>query len=778
MKTNKNGTVSFGDAVALTVLDNGVAVVKLDLKDSKVNLLSFQVLNDFSSALDALAALPGIKGLVICSGKDDNFVAGANVNEIQTVQRQSPTVAFEATQHGKAVLGKIAALPFTTVVAINGTCLGGGTELALACDYRLASDSGKVKIGLPEVGLGFIPGWGGTVRLPKMIGAQAALELILQPLKTWDADKAWKMGLVSEVVPAVDLFDRALAVALGARPKQFKAPLKARFMRSILEDKLTMAAALLVVAGLLGLVGGAALGGLAGLFFGKAAAWALSSATWAGSVLALAGAAAGYLVPIGQMVIRKQATAGIMKETRGNYPAPLAALKVALAGLSLPEEKAFEMESREFAKLCVGEVSQSLVRMFLSMQDAKKLPAGVSPVVQVKTVGVLGCGVMGAGIAQAAAFAGYKVVAREPFAKSMEKGKAAIKGMFDELVERRKLTREEADKRFGNITFTDKYTDLADCDLVIEAIIEDVKAKQEALSELEKVIIGKKFVFATNTSSLSLNELAVTAKDPSLFGGLHFFNPVHKMPLVEVVQGDKTSDATVAALKLFAGKLGKTVVTTKDSAGFIVNRILAPYLYEAIRLFEDGVPGEDIEKAMTKFGMPMGPLALLDEVGLDICSKVIHVMNAALGDRVGGTKLLDFVEKTKLLGKKGGKGIYLYDEKGKRLGFNPDLLAQVSQTPKKKKLEEIQDRLAMVMVNEAALCMAEGIVDTAAELDLAMILGTGFAPFTGGPLRYADTLGSRVVLQKMGLLHQVAGENYKPAALLAEHAARGTTFTR
>ncbi len=775
--------VNSGKSVELTVLNTGVAVIKLDVKDSKVNLLSTDVMTELDATLDALRDMRNVTGLVIVSGKEDNFVAGANVKEIVTVQKQPSTVAFEATQRGKAVFAKLTKLPYRTVVAINGTCLGGGTELALWCTHRLGSNSAKTKMGLPEVGLGFIPGWGGTVRLPKLVGAQKALEMITAPLKAFEADKCWRMGLLDEIVPADRLLERAIEVARGASVKRFRKPLKARLIRAALEKKWTAAVALtlvgLLVGGLLGLVGG----GLVGLCTGSILGAALKGATWLGLGLGLVGGVAGSRVRFGLNALRKGATAAIMKETKGNMPAPPAALKVVLAALTQPESVALTMESKAFAELCVGQVSQNMVRLFLSMQDAKKGSNDVAPSVKVKTVGVLGCGVMGSGIAQSAAFAGYKVVVREPFAKSMEKGRGAIKELFDKAVDAKKLSREDGDARFANITFTAEYADMADCDLVIEAIIEDVKLKQAALAELEKVI-KKPFVFATNTSSLSVNELASTATRQDLYGGLHFFNPVHKMMLVEVVRAKNTSEGTIVALKAFAARLGKTVVVTSDSAGFAVNRILAPYLFEAIRLFENGVAGEDIEKAMTKFGMPMGPLALLDEVGLDICGKVLHQMNEALGARLAPPALIKVLDSLKLLGKKGGKGIYLYDESGKRKGFNPDVTEHIKKALKargiegkvERKVEDIQDRLVLVMVNEAALALEKGVVEDPADLDLAMILGTGFAPFRGGVIRYADQTGLGNVLQKLESLEQVAGANYAPAKLLRDLAAAGKCF--
>lgn len=775
MNEKNSKIVSRGSAVELSVLNNGCAVIKFDLAGSKVNKLSSSVLAEFEAALDTLAGMSSsVRGLVICSGKSDIFIAGADLDEVSAIQKMSPTVAYDATQRGKAVFAKLAALPFPSVAAVHGACLGGGTELALACTHRIATDSPKTKFGLPEVGLGFIPGWGGTVRLPKLIGAQAALEMILQPLKNWDSAKSWRSGLVSELVPVEKLMERSIAVALGARPKKARQPLKTRAMRAALEN-IWLGVLVLGLAGALagGLLGGLA-GGLLGLFGSGFLAGATTGACWLSGIATLLAAAYGYFMKPGREMLRKGATAQVLKETKGNYPAPLAAIKVVMAALAGPEKRAFELESRVFGELSTGEVSQNLVRLFHLTQASKKIAAELP-----KKVGVLGCGVMGAGIVQIAAFSGFKVVARDPYPGAIERGQATVKGLFDKLVEKKMLTREEADRLFANITFVkDDFAPLADCDLVIEAVIEDVAAKQAAYLELEKVL-APTAIIATNTSSLSVSKLGSCLADPSRFGGLHFFNPVHAMKFVEVIRGEKTSENVANVLQLFAGKLGKVTRPFKDSAGFAVNRILAPYMYEAMRLFEEGVPGEDIEKAMTKFGMPMGPLTLMDEVGLDICANVVKVMNGALGARVAPTKLLAFVKESKLLGKKGGKGIYLYDEKGKPTGFNPDVLAQLSKTPVKKKIEEIQERMVLAMVNEAVLCMAEGIAADADDLNLAMILATGWSPFRGGPLRYADSLGNRALLQKLELMHAATGDdNYKPAHLLFEMAASGKSFCR
>lgn len=713
-------------ALNLQFLPSGVALLTIDLPDSKMNVLSSGLMAELEAQLDELASLSReVKGLVITSAKDDNFIAGANLEEIAPIQLLPSVVAYDATQKGKAVFAKIGELRFPTVAAINGVCLGGGLELALACRYRLASDSPKTKLGLPEVGLGFLPGWGGTVRLPLLVGAQTALELILKPLGTWDSKQAWKRGLVDEVVSQDKLVERAEAILLGAKVRRAAQPLKARLTRFALERNF-----------------------------------------------------------IGRRLLNKFASQAIKAETKGNYPAPPAALKVVLGALTMPRDKAFELESATFARLAVTPESRNLVGVYFATQESKKAPQNARPEVSIKVVGVLGAGVMGAGIAQSAAYAGYTVVLYDKFPQGLEKGKASITELFDGLVEKRKLTREAADAMLAKITFTTDFAPLADCDIVVEAIVEDLGVKNQAWADVQSVIrakhgLSKRFIRGSNTSSLKVKRMADASDEPEMFGGLHFFNPVHKMPLVEVVRAPQTSAATVAALKAFSQRIGKTAVTTADAPGFAVNRILTPYMLEAIKLAEAGVAIEDIEKAMKYFGFPMGPFELIDAVGLDIVSKVVEVMSGpeGIGSRVAPPPLvLGFIKQQKLLGKKGGKGLFLYGEDGRKTTLNPDFEAVLPSDKRKKSMSEIQDRLALVMVNEACRCLEEGVVDEPSQLDLAMIMGTGFPPFRGGLLRYADALGARVVHQKLSHLAAVAGENYAPTALLTRKAAAGEAF--
>jgi 3-hydroxyacyl-CoA dehydrogenase/enoyl-CoA hydratase/3-hydroxybutyryl-CoA epimerase len=701
--------------VQLSMLDGGIALLTIDTPDSKLNVLSEAFFSEFSAALDNLETRKDVNGLIIASGKDDNFFAGADVKQIRNLQSQPAHLIYEAGKHGQAVFNRIAKLPFPTVAAVNGTCLGGGLELTLACKYRLASTNPKTQIGFPEVQLGFIPGWGGTIRLPRLIGLQEGFTLISTGNRV-DARKAWKLGLVDETVAPADMIKRASEIIRVGRVNRFKPAFKVSATRKLLETK------------------------------------------------------------PGRAIFAKMATGQVLATTKGKYPAPLEALKVILATWTMPVDKALEVEAQAFAKLAVTSVSKALVSIFFADTESKKMPEGVRPSVDVKTVGVLGAGVMGAGIAQAAAYAGFKVVLKDVAQEPLDKGMASIKALFDGLVAKRKMSQAEADMKFGAVQGTIVYSDMADCDLVIEAVVEKMVVKKAVIAELEKVITAKPFVFATNTSSLSVDEMAKAATHPENVVGLHFFNPVHKMKLVEVVRADTTSNETLALAKSFGMKLGKTTVVTNDGPGFVVNRVLAPYMREAFALLESGVPAEEIDKAATKFGMPMGPIALLDEVGLDIVSHVINVMHTALGERLAPPAMLSVIQSLKLLGKKGGKGMYLYDEKGKRAGLNPDIQAAIKAPAHSMAVSTIQDRLFLPMVNEAALCLQEGIISDPSQLDLAMIFGTGFAPFLGGVLGYADSVGIKTVYQRLDHMSKVAGDNYKPAQLIVDKAAKGEGF--
>ncbi|MBY0551906.1 MAG: enoyl-CoA hydratase/isomerase family protein [Candidatus Obscuribacterales bacterium] len=687
-------------------LASGIAVITFDLPGSKLNTLGFNSMTDLNELLEAVKSDSTVKGLVLLSGKKDSFIAGADVSEIKSIQGRSIEEAYNASQLGKEIFAKIANLPFNTVAAINGICLGGGTELTLACKYRVASENAK--IGLPEIKLGFVPGWGGCVRLPRLIGLMKALDLIMTG-RVLDAKKAWKLGVVSEVVSGANLRERAIEIAEKGGARTYGVDPKAVVMSLLLEKN-----------------------------------------------------------AIGRSVVRDQAYKAMMRQTKGKYPAAKEALKLLFKSIELPESEAAKRESQVFARLAMSDVSRNLVGIFFAQQDSKKLPVEIADDQAVRKVGVLGAGVMGAGIAQAAVRAGLQVVLKDVNEEFLARGKENIKKLFASLVEKRKMTAQEVESLINSMTFTTEYGPLSDCDLVIEAVLEDIEVKKKVLAELEKVNPGN-FIFGSNTSSLSIEKMAKAARNPANVVGVHFFNPVHKMPLVEIVRGNSTSPETIARATAFALKLDKTTVLTADSPGFVVNRILAPYLREAAILVEEGYAPEEIDRALKNFGMPMGPLSLLDEVGLDIAGKVVHVMRDALGERFAEPRLMRSIEELKLIGKKAGAGIYLYED-GKPAGLNPQFAAILPEHKKRAERNYLQDRLVLLMANEAVRCIEEKVVEGPSQLDLALIFGIGFPPFEGGILKYIDTAGAKVVCDKLGLLAQVHGFRYEPCALLKKKA--------
>ncbi|HEY9774440.1 MAG TPA: 3-hydroxyacyl-CoA dehydrogenase NAD-binding domain-containing protein [Planktothrix sp.] len=731
-------------SVNLKILASGVALITLDLPDKKVNLLSTQLMTELNDVLDQVRANPAVKGLVIMSGKEDNFIAGANLEEVRALSLQSADKAAEGARLGKMIFAKIANAPFNSVAAIHGLCMGGGSEMSVACKYRIASSDKKTKISFPEVQLGFIPGWGGTVRLPHIVGVQNAMTLVTTGAQQ-DAKAAWKMGLVDEVVDRDQLLARAEAIALTGKVK--------RYHKSFAEK------------------------------LGKYT----KVATKPGKLVPIL---VGDLTETRLVGAVKGMVLGTVKQLSRGYLAPFEGAKIVLRSAQEGiTDELMEAETVAFGTLATTEISKNLVNIFFAQTESKKMPENFAPAVNIKTVGVLGAGVMGAGIAQSALYAGYDVYLKDVKQEYLDRGVATVKGLVGGLVDRGKLARADADAMLARLHPTLNYADMSNCDFVIEAVLEVMKVKKDCLAQLE-ANIQKPWIFATNTSSLSVSEIAEGAKNPGNVVGLHFFNPVHKMPLVEVVRGKTTSPEAVGLAKAFGMKLGKTTVVTEDRPGFVVNRLLAPYMLEAIRLFEKGVPGETIEKAMKTFGMPMGPLELLDEVGFDIAAHVIATMHGALGERMKSPEIMHVLVDKKLLGRKGGKGFYIYGPDGKKVTtkdkktkkqvpvFNPDVLGAVTAEKSPRSIEEIQDRLVLAMVNEAALCMEEGIVSEPSQLDLAMIFGTGFPPYRGGVLRYADAEGLGNVLQKLTWLQTVAGGNYAPAKLIREKGAAGEKFYR
>jgi 3-hydroxyacyl-CoA dehydrogenase/enoyl-CoA hydratase/3-hydroxybutyryl-CoA epimerase len=692
-------------AFDLKVEDDGLAVLTFDLPGEKVNKFSTAVIAELGDVLVRLFREARIRGLLVRSGKPDVFIAGADVKEFASVRPEDARTAVERVQ---SLFEQLSNLPYPTVAAINGACLGGGTELALACDYRLMSDSKKSQIGLPEVRLGIFPAWGGCTRLPRVVGLAVALDLILTG-KSLDARRAKKVGLVDEAVPAALFEDWTRRFARsklgGGKPRSRRRPMS---------------------------LGDHALEGTS----------------------------------IGRKLIFSKAREGVRKQTGGHYPAPLEALEVIEEGYGRPVASGLAAEARHIGLIFGGEVQRNLLTIFFMTEEVKKESGVADPSVrslEVGRVGILGAGVMGGGIAQLAADRGLFARMKDIQPVALAHGYAAAAAIWRESVRKRRLTRHEMGRKMDLVSGTLDYSGFGRCEVTIEAVVERLAVKRAVLKEWEEAVPSSA-IFASNTSTLPITEIAVGALEPGRVAGMHFFNPVHRMPLVEVIRGERTSDETVATIFALAKTLGKTPVVVRDAPGFLVNRILAPYLSEAVRLVQEGCRIEDVDAAMTEFGMPVGPLALLDDVGLDVAAKGGEVLQAAFPERLkmGGEEALTAAGR---LGRKNGKGFYDYAD-GKRLGPAREAYAALRVAPRDRSplpAEVMEARLVLLMINEAAFCLEDAIVGDPGKLDLAMIFGTGFPPFRGGLLRHADSIGLGRVFARLDDLAERLGPRFTPA---------------
>ena len=715
-------------AFRLEIEPDGLAIVTFDLFGEKVNKYSVAVMKELDDLLDRLAAAKvgsvAIRGLVLFSGKPDTFIAGADVKEFSAASEAS---VRESIERGQAVFGKLANLPFPTIAAIHGACLGGGCETALAMDWRLASDSKKTSIGLPEIKLGIIPAWGGTTRLPRIIGLAGALDIILAG-KALDGKRAKKVGLVDEVVPEPSLREVALAFA------------RQRFGTK----KRSNAGA------------------------GGGPARARKAAT-----------VERVLEGVGKGVVFSKARTSVMKATRGHYPAPLEALEAIEKGFRAPMDRALALEVEAILRLVKSPVVRHLVGLFFQMEEVKK-ETGVAPGVKprkVSRVGVLGAGVMGGGIAQLAADKGYAVRMKDIKNEMLAGGYAAAAKIWREKLKKRRMTKAEFAGKMALLSGSLDWAGFGTCDVTIEAVLEKLAVKQAVLKEWESVS-SDAAIFATNTSTLPITDIASAARLPERVVGMHFFNPVHKMPLVEVIYGARTDPEVTATIFDLAKRMGKTPVVVKDAPGFLVNRILAPYLGEAARLLMEGNPMEAIDKAMRSFGMPVGPIELLDDVGIDVATKGAEILSAAWPVRMPIDASFGKLVAAGRLGRKAKKGFYRY-EGDKRVGPDTSVYAEFglpAQPKGKASPKEMEDRLILAMVNEGAWCLAEGIVGSPAKLDLAMIFGTGFPPFRGGLMRYADARGVAGVVATLDTLSSEKGARFEPAPLLVDLSKSGKSI--
>lgn len=714
-------------AWTLHIDDNWIAWLTFDTPGEKVNTFTAPSLTELDHLLDELAVNDSIKAIAVRSGKPLNFIAGADINELAAIT--DPAQARDVALRGQAIFAKLSAVPVPTVAVIHGSCMGGGLELALACHYRVVTDDPKTTLALPEVKLGILPAWNGTIRLPRLIGLPRALDMILTG-RSMDARRACRVGLADRIVAEAFLEQHTTTFINDV--------LRRSCRRIVLQRRRRVQPRLM----------------------------RMLQAT-----------------PPGRAFMYRHAARQIRKRTNGHYPAPITALDVLRKTYRRTTvEEGGRIEADALAELACGPVSRNLVWLFQTGQKAKKiaLPGG-SASHDLEHAAVVGAGIMGSGIAWACANADMNVRLRDVSYDAIARGMKSIASMFHAQVKRRKMSAAQMNLAMHRCSPTTDYTGFADADIVIEAIIEDLDIKRRVLREIEENV-APDTIICTNTSSLPLNELAAALKHPKRFVGLHFFNPVNRMPLVEIVPTSRTSNDTIAAAVQLVQKMGKTPAVVGACAGFLVNRILVPYLVESAWMMEEGVEPSHIDELLEHFGMPMGPLALVDEVGIDVGHTVARVLERAYGERMKVPAALGVIAETgELLGRKAGRGIYLY-RNGKRRP-NPAIRelterARQAEGISRRRLrdEDIVDRAVLLMVNEAARCLEEGVAADAEALDMAMVMGTGFAPFRGGLLRYADDRGVLAIRERLNELATVYGERFAPAPSIDRIASNGGRF--
>jgi len=698
-----------------TINKDGIAILTFDLPGGTINKLTTPVMEELERLLDELGANKEIKALVFRSDKANSFIVGADIAEIRGIMGSD--AGEQLARKGQSVLNKLEALPFPTVAAIHGPCMGGGLELALACTYRIISNDQKTALALPEVKLGIIPGFGGTQRLPRLAGLSNALDMILTG-KSVFAQKARKSGLADEVTYKETLQERAVAMAKKAigRPRPASPRAKRPLFTMLLESN-----------------------------------------------------------PLTREIIFRSARNNVLRETRGNYPAPLAALESVRYGMAHGGEAGYAHEAKLLGSLAPTEMSKNLISLFYLNEMLKKDTHSSSHAF--RDAGVVGAGVMGGGIAQLFSEKGIVVRMKDINTKAVATGLKEAWEIFRKRRNKGILTAIQARDGFDRITGTTDYSGFQKADIAVEAVVEDMDIKKAVLRDFEAVAKNGA-IFASNTSSLSITELASVSQHPANVAGMHFFNPVEKMPLVEVIRGRKTSAETIAAVASLARKLGKLPVMVNDGPGFLVNRILMPYLNEASRMLEQGETIDDIDNALLSFGMPMGAFILLDEIGIDVAHKVADILEQGLGDRIKPSPLLGALYKEGYWGRKNSRGFYRYEGRNRK---EPDrsLYAKIpGSTGIKGKIgpEEITERPLLLMIKEALLCLEENIIDSPDLLDGALMFGIGFPPFRGGLLKYADKLGAKTIVDKLLRYAKKYGERFNPPEPLLEMARTGRGF--
>ncbi len=692
-----------------------VLVLTLDVPGEPVNKLTRALGEELTRAIADVDADASVRACVIVSGKGDSFIVGADIEQFLDFRREID--AAGASQLGQDALNALAALRVPVVAAIHGACMGGGLELALACRYRICTDHAKTVLAVPEVQLGLIPGMGGTQRLPRLVGLQAALDMILTG-KNIRAKKALQLGLVDEMVHPAILGEIALARARELADGSRKPSRRGH---------------------------------------GAGATGLLLDTNFAG-----------------RSVVFRKARENVLAKTHGHFPAPLAALDVVRTGLERGMAAGLREESRRFGELAMTPVSRELIFLFFATNALKKdmgVDPPVPPPMPVHKLGVLGAGFMGAGIAGIAAQHGTPVRLKDTDAGRVGRGLAAVRAVLGERLTRRRITRQQFADQLILVSGTTDYTGFGNADLVIEAVFEDLGLKHQVLQEVEPAL-GPDAVYASNTSTIPITEIAAAARRPERVLGMHFFSPVHRMPLLEVIVTERTAREAVVTAVDYGRKLGKTVIVVRDGPGFYTTRTLSAYMNEAGLLLDENVAVDQIDGALVEFGFPVGPITLLDEVGIDVAGKVGLVLSEAFGHRMAPSHALRRVVESGRTGRKGGSGFYRYDKHGKKSGVDPTIYDLIGEGRQRMPMPggEIVERCTLAMVNEAVHCLQDGILRSPRDGDIGAVFGIGFPPFRGGPFRYIDSLGVGEVVRRLEELHARFSPRFEPAELLLDMA--------
>ncbi len=707
------------ETITRSNINDQIATLTLDMPDKGANILSSHVLNELEKHLDTLKSENHLKGLIILSGKPGTFIAGADLREFIASLDADRSDIVSLCRRGRLLFSRLHEFPFVSIAAIDGICVGGGAELAIACDRRIVSQSPNTQFGFPEVKLGLFPGWGGTVWTPRIVGLYNAVEMITGG-ESVDANQAVEMGLATESISPDKLLDAAIHMI--EQEKESKAYLKDRER------------------------------------------WAQPVELSETELGFLGVTAAGF----------------IEQQTKGHYPAPLAALEVLMGGSTLDPVAAGELESEEMANLFGSKVNRALLNVFFLTDRNKKQVTSHKSETKIENVGVVGAGIMGQGIAAANIRRQIPTVLNDAAEEAIEHG---IQSVLEQASYNRDLKGPDVEQAIALAPLLSpaaQTDEMKHCDLVIEAAVERADVKKTIFSNLEK-IVSPNTVLATNTSTIPIDELASSLSHPERVLGIHFFNPVRKMPLVEIIRGTKTSDEAIATAFAYAKKIKKSPILVRSGPGFLVNRLLLPYMSEAVELLQDGIEPRIVDRAATRFGMPMGPIQLYDVVGLDVAAYAGKTMTAAFPDRVLQSPLVEDLVAAGRLGQKAGQGFYDYRNKKRRAEVDPALSPFIAkyqkegQTLNATESEEIQDRLILPMLLEATRVLDEGIVENPRDVDLGLILGIGFPPFRGGLLFWADTVGAGTILKKLER-YQKLGVRYQPTERLRHLAETGSKF--